>query len=125
MRISDASRSYWITIGAVAVIPPCIAMALQWLWVEGSGSLPMALPLGDAVGDLAAWSTALVDAPAEGSASELSNTGLKSSLLLAYLSGAGLSTYRWLSGVWSVHGLVQESSSLDSSQLGPLSRHEV
>lgn len=124
LRISDASRGYWIAVGAIAVIPPSVAMALQWLWVGGGTALPTALPLGDAVGDLSAWSMVLVDAPERG-ASGLSNTGLELSLLLTYLSGAGLSAYGWLRGVWSVHRLVQDSSALDPLPLGPLSRHEV
>ncbi len=125
LRVSHASRGYWIAVWTLAVVPPCLAMALQWLLPDHAlASLPTPLPLDEAA-YLTIWSSEPGSAARINESVRTANTWLEPLMLMAYLVGAVAIAFRWAKGTAAVKRIVRNSRSFDRSSVGALTKLEA
>ncbi|MGJ7901049.1 M23/M56 family metallopeptidase [Lysobacter sp. 1R34A] len=109
LRLSHASRAYWLGVWTLAALPTVAALILRWLGPEASAwpiapSLP--LPVLD---DAGAWPGLGAASPATPTAATALRDWLEPLLAAVYLSGAFVAALRWWSGLRAVRRIVAAS----------------
>ncbi|ALN61950.1 peptidase M48 family protein [Lysobacter antibioticus] len=109
LRLSHASRAYWLGVWTLAALPTAAALALRWLGPETSSwPITPALPL-PMLSDAGAWSGVAAESPATPTAAAALRDWLEPLLAALYLSGAIVAALRWWAGLRAVRRIVAAS----------------
>lgn len=109
LRLSHASRAYWLGVWTLAALPTVAALALRGLGPEASAwPIAPSLPL-PVLSDAGAWSGLTAASPATPAAATGWRDWLEPLLAAVYLSGALVAALRWWSGLRAVRRIVAAS----------------
>lgn len=116
LRLSHASRAYWLGVWTLAALPTAAALALRWLGPETSSwPITPSLPL-PMLSDDGAWSgVAGASSPVGAAATTALRDWLEPLLAALYLSGAIVAALRWCSGLRAVRRIVAASRPFDGA----------
>lgn len=126
LRLSHASRAYWLGVWTLAALPTAAALALRWLGPE-TPSWPITpnLPL-PMLSDGGVWPGMTGATPPVATAATTALRDWLEPLLAAlYLSGAIVAALRWCSGLRAVRRIVAASRPFDGTPGGALNDASV
>ncbi|WP_031372466.1 M23/M56 family metallopeptidase [Lysobacter antibioticus] len=126
LRLSHASRAYWLGVWTLAALPTAAALALRWLGPETpSWPITPSLPL-PMLSDGGAWPGMTGATPPVATAATTALRDWLEPLLAAlYLSGAIVAALRWCSGLRAVRRIVAASRPFDGTPGGTLNDTSV